>query len=303
MEKYHKTDIAPVEQENERDETYRAVNPQIDCARTGGNYHIVMRQWSYTQFFNDKIEALDLPTNVRKDAVLMCSFVVGSDSAFFKNLSPQEQKDFFVECTRFFAERYSEGNIISAVVHMDETTPHLHLNLIPIADGRLCAKTLFDRKELQSLQTNLYEAVGMKWNLQRGKEGSQAKHLSTAEYKTKKIVEQARGEASGILAEADQKAERKVQIARLHADGIVSQAERTEIYLDYRPQAMPPFFDQLRAVMAEKGATRYALVKALPIYDSYFTNWKHGKSPNLLTLILLADYLDVTVDHLVGRDR
>ena len=69
-------------------------------------------------------------------------------------------------------------------------------------------------------------------------------------------------------------------------------AGRTEIYLDYRPQAMPPFFDQLRAV-----------VKALPIYDSYFTNWKHGKSPNLLTLILLADYLDVTVDHLVGRDR
>ena len=80
-------------------------------------------------------------------------------------------------------------------------------------------------------------------------------------------------------------------------------AGRTETYLDYRPQAMPPFFDQLRAVMAEKGATRYALVKALPIYDSYFTNWKHGKSPNLLTLILLADYLDVTVDHLVGRDR
>ena len=133
---------------------------------------------------------------------------------------------------------------------MDEITPHLHLNLIPIADGRLCAKTLFDRKELQSLQTNLYEAVGMKWNLERGKPGSQAKHLSTAEYKAKKIVEQARGEASGILAEADQKAERKVQIARLHADGIVSQAERTEIYLDYRcqsPADLRQLFYQLEA--------------------------------------------------------
>ena len=303
MEKYHKTDIAPVEQENERDETYRASNPQIDCSRTNGNYHIIKRQRSYTQFINDKIEALYLPTKVRKDAVLMCSFVVGSDREFFKSLSVREQEKFFADCTRFFADRYSEGNIISAVVHMDETTPHLHLNLIPIADGRLCAKQLFDRKALQELQTDFYSVVGKKWNLQRGKEGSQEKHLSTAEYKAKKIVEQARGEASGILAEADQKAERKVQIARLHADGIASQAERTEIYLDYRPQAMPPFFDQLRAVMAEKGATRYALVKALPIYDSYFTNWKHGKSPNLLTLILLADYLDVTVDHLVGRDR
>ena len=227
MKKYHKTDIAPIEQENERDETYQASNPQIDKTRTGGNYHIVKRQRSYTQFINDKIEALDLPTKVRKDAVLMCSFVVGSDRKFFGELSPSEQQQFFAECTRFFAEHYGEGNIISAVVHMDETTPHLHLNLIPIAGGRLCAKKLFDRKALTALQTDLYREVGAKWNLQRGKEGSQAKHLDTAEFKAKKIVEQAHGIASDIIAEADQDAARKVKIAQIHADGIVSQAEQT----------------------------------------------------------------------------
>ena len=69
--------------------------------------------------------------------------------------------------------------------------PHLHLNLIPIADGRLCAKQLFDRKELQNLQTDFHFVVGKKWNLQRGKEGSQAKHLDTAAYKLKKISEAA----------------------------------------------------------------------------------------------------------------
>ena len=227
MEKYHKTDIAPVEQENERDETYQANNPQIDKTRTSGNYHIIKRQRGYTQFINDKIEALDLPTKVRKDAVLMCSFVVGSDGAFFKNLSLQVQRQFFVDCTRFFAERYGEGNIISAVVHMDETTPHLHLNLIPIASGRLCAKKLFDRKALTALQTDLYREVGAKWNLQRGKEGSQAKHLDTAEFKAKKIVEQAHREASELIAAADHNAERKVKIAQIHADGIVASAEQT----------------------------------------------------------------------------
>ncbi len=66
MEKYHKTDIAPVENENERDDTYQAVNPQIDFTRTQNNYNIIKRQRSYTQFINDKIEALDLPTKVRK---------------------------------------------------------------------------------------------------------------------------------------------------------------------------------------------------------------------------------------------
>ena len=227
MKKYHKTDIAPVEQENERDETYQASNPQIDCSRTSGNYHIVKRQRSYTQFINDKIVALDLPTKVRKDAVLVCSFVVGSDRKFFGGLSPSEQRQFFVDCTRFFAERYGEGNIISAVVHTDETTPHLHLNLIPIAGGRLCAKKLFDRKALTALKTDLYREVGAKWNLQRGKEGSQAKHLDTAEFKAKKIVEQARGEADSIIAEADHNAARKVKIAQIHADGIVASAEQT----------------------------------------------------------------------------
>ena len=220
MEKYHKTDIAPVENENERDETYQASNPQIDFMRTRNNYNIIKRQRSYTQFINDKIEALDLPTKVRKDAVLMCSFVVGSDREFFGRLSPGEQQQFFVDCARFFAERYGEENIISAVVHLDETTPHLHLNLIPIADGRLCAKTLFDRKELQNLQTDFHSVVGKKWNLQRGKEGSTTKHLDTAAYKLKKISEETAAaeerktiaEQGAVIAEQRQvHAERKTQ--------------------------------------------------------------------------------------------
>ena len=75
---------------------------------------------------------------------------------------------------------------------MDESTPHMHLNLVPITkDGRFCSKDLFDKPKLQQLQTDFYNAVGKKYGLQRGKEGSQAKHLSTAEFKAKKIIEQA----------------------------------------------------------------------------------------------------------------
>ena len=78
---------------------------------------------------------------------------------------------------------------------------------------------------------------------------------------------------------------------------------RSDTVLDYQVSEMPPFYDSLRAVMKEKGVTRYRLVKDLPIYDGYFTNLKRGKSPNILTLILLADYLDVTIDYLVGREK
>ena len=223
MEKYHKTDIAPVEQENERDESYPANNPQIDCTRTLNNYNVIKRQCSYTQHINKRIAELDLPTKVRKDAVLMCSFVVGSDRVFFSRMSPLEQQQFFVDCTRFFAERYGEDNIISAVVHMDETTPHLHLNLIPIADGRLCAKTLFDRKELQNLQTDFHSVVGKKWNLQRGKEGSTAKHLDTAAYKLKKMSEAA--EQAELRADEAEKRKLIAESRQVHAERKTQQLE------------------------------------------------------------------------------
>lgn len=77
---------------------------------------------------------------------------------------------------------------------------------------------------------------------------------------------------------------------------------RSDVLLGYIVQPLPLFFDRLKEVMEEKSVSRYRLVKALPIYDSYFTNWKNGKSPNMLTLVMLADYLDTSIDYLVGRE-
>ena len=204
MEKYHKQDVAPIEQENERDENYEAANPQIDSERTRNNYRFTPHFGkTYTEFINGRIEELGL--SPRKDAVVMNSFVLGSDKQFFDGLAKVEQYNFFSDCYKFFAERYGEENIIAAVVHNDETTPHIHLNLMPITnDGRLCSKQLFDKPQLQQLQTDFYEAVGKRWGLQRGKEGSQKKHLSTAEFKAKKIIEQAEAirEENQVYADA-----------------------------------------------------------------------------------------------------
>ena len=204
MEKYHKQDVAPIEKENERDENYEASNPQIDSERTRNNYRFTPYFGkTYTEFINGRIKELGL--SPRKDAVVMNSFVLGSDKTFFDGLAKVEQYNFFSDCYKFFAERYGEENIIAAVVHNDETTPHMHLNLMPVTkDGRLCSKQLFDKPQLQKLQTDFYESVGKRWGLQRGKEGSQKKHLSTAEFKAKKIIEQAEAirEENQVYADA-----------------------------------------------------------------------------------------------------
>ncbi len=204
MEKYHKQDVAPIEKENERDENYEASNPQIDSERTKNNYRFTPYFGkTYTEFINGRIKELGLFP--RKDAVVMNSFVLGSDKTFFDGLVKVQQYNFFSDCYKFFAERYGEENIIAAVVHNDETTPHMHLNLMPVTkDGRLCSKQLFDKPQLQQLQTDFYESVGKRWGLQRGKEGSQKKHLSTAEFKAKKIIEQAEAirEENQVYADA-----------------------------------------------------------------------------------------------------
>lgn len=204
MEKYHKQDVAPIEKENEWDENYEASNPQIDSERTRNNYRFTPYFGkTYTEFINGRIKELGL--SPRKDAVVMNSFVVGSDKQFFDGLSKVERYNFFSDCYKFFAERYGEENVIAAVVHNDETTPHMHLNLMPVTkDGRLCSKQLFDKPQLQQLQTDFYEAVGKKYGLERGEEGSQKKHLSTAEFKAKKIIEQAEAirEENQVYADA-----------------------------------------------------------------------------------------------------
>ena len=179
MEKYHKQDVTPIEKENERDGNYKSDNPQIDSERTRNNYRFTPHFGkTYTEFINGRIKELGL--SPRKDAVVMNSFVLGSDKTFFDRLAKVEQYNFFSDCYKFFAERYGEDNIIAAVVHNDETTPHMHLNLMPVTkDGRLCCKQLFDKPQLQQLQTDFYETVGKRWGLQRGKEGSQKKHLAS----------------------------------------------------------------------------------------------------------------------------
>lgn len=192
MEKYKRGDIVGIERENERDENYKSTrNPQIDKSRTHLNYHTLPYEKKYLAFINERIKELAPKRKIKDDAVLITSFILGSDKEFFAGITPETQKQFFDDCTEFFSERYGKENVVSAVVHLDESTPHLHFNLMPVTDGRLCAKELFDRTALRDLQTDFYEAAGKKYGLKRGKEGSTAKHLDTVAYKTKKMTEAA----------------------------------------------------------------------------------------------------------------
>ena len=189
MKKLHHDDIPPVGKENERDENYVGSNKNIDHSRTGNNYRFIERGQTYLGYINSRVQELGCRT--KKDTVLMSSMLIGASPEFFKSMPPELVREYFAMCYRFFRDRYGEENIVSAVVHTDETTPHMHLNLMPVLNGRLCCKRLFDRVALQKLQTDIYGQVGKYWGLERGKEGSKTKHLDVAEYKVKMAEEKA----------------------------------------------------------------------------------------------------------------
>ena len=67
------------------------------------------------------------------------------------------------------------------------------------------------------------------------------------------------------------------------------------------PRPLPPFYPQLRKVMAEANVTRFEIAENTNIKDAFFTNWAKGQLPLIVTLCTLADYLHVSLDYLIGR--
>ena len=99
-------------------------------------------------------------------------------------LSKGEQREYFERAVKFMKEEIGEDRIISAVVHMDEATPHMHLVFCPInKDGKLSAKSILgNQKNLSEWQTRYYNYMHERWNeLERGKsaEETKRKHIPT----------------------------------------------------------------------------------------------------------------------------
>lgn len=164
-------------------------NPDVDMSRSDENYDIVPCD-NYNRAIKEKVSNLVKSSRaVRKDAVVTCNFIITSDNETMSNLG-ENSRAFFEDAVKWFSDRYGADRILNATVHMDETTPHLHLGIVPITqDGRLSAKAIFYDKELKAIQTEFARDVGAKYGLERGVEGSERTHLSVTRYKAKQAFD------------------------------------------------------------------------------------------------------------------
>ena len=138
-----------------------------------------------------RIASLNLPKAVRKDAVVLCGLIVTSDLPFFARLPPEEQRRFFEESRDFLARFVGQENVVSAMIHMDEKTPHMHFLHVPVTpDGRLNANAIYTRESLRRLQSEMPEHLQKcGFRIERGVEqvpGARRIHLNTREFKQEK---------------------------------------------------------------------------------------------------------------------
>lgn len=167
-------------------------NPDVDMSRSEDNYDLISCD-NYKRSIKEKLSNLvENSRAVRKDAVVICNFIVTSDNETMNALGADRQREFFQDSVKWFSDRYGADRVLNATVHMDETTPHLHIGVMPITqDGRLSAKAIFTKTEMKAIQTEFARDVGEKYGLERGVEGSERTHLSEARFKEQKALEMA----------------------------------------------------------------------------------------------------------------
>ena len=172
--KYKGPEIGQIEAHNERKKEKYASNPDIDTSRSYLNFHLVHPERKYRAEAERQIAQAGCRT--RKNSVRVVETLVTASPEFFKGKKRAEVRAFFEEAVRFIERRQPKDTIISAAVHMDEKTPHMHLSFVPLTkDGRLSAKDIVgNKKKLTWWQDQFWKHMVRRWpDLERGESASE----------------------------------------------------------------------------------------------------------------------------------
>ena len=195
----------------------RTVHPKnADRTRTHLNRELVQFPEGVrnrTQAIAHRIETAGIRRKVSANQVKAIRILLTGSNKDMKQMEAERRiEDWCNDSLKWIRETYGEQNLVSAVLHMDEKTPHIHATVIPIVTGerrkagqeeqngkkkyrkknpqdvRLCADDVMARHRLKHYQDTYAQAMN-KYGLQRGVDGSLAKHISTMQY-YKQLVEQ-----------------------------------------------------------------------------------------------------------------
>ena len=183
----------------------RTIHPKnADASRSHLNKELIVYPESVknrTSAIQYRLDNAHLKRKIGTNQVRAIRVLLSGTHEVMKTIEENKQlNNWCNDNLNWIKETFGEENLVSAVLHMDEKTPHIHATIVPIVtgerrkandsqtykkknlnDNRLCADDIMARNKLKHYQ-NTYATAMAKYGLRRGIEGSEAKHISTAEY-------------------------------------------------------------------------------------------------------------------------
>lgn len=227
-EKRKKTDLGGIQKENLRTATEynNQVKPGMDV------FNVVLKESNnWLQDINNEIKAAGAKT--RSNSVLALDTLYTASPDFFQGKTNEQNDNFFKDCLQFHEAHF--GHVISAVIHYDESTPHMHVISVPLTqDGRLSARDVIGNKaKMSKTQDSFFEQVGKSYGLERGihMDGQEKKtHISAQEHELREIRQKiARGqEELEAVEHSVETARTRAQTARQTATELQKQVEQLQ---------------------------------------------------------------------------
>lgn len=189
IQKRKRNDISGIQKEATR--TATDYNNQVKPGMDALNVSLIQSN-NWMQDIQAEIDRAGAKT--RSNSVIALDAIYTASGEFFKDKSNEEKNQFFRDCLEFHQRKF--GHVISAVIHYDETTPHMHILSVPLTqDGRLSAREIVgNRTNLSRMQTEFFEQVGEEYGLERGiqMDGQEKKKRITAQEHKLRQVKQAK---------------------------------------------------------------------------------------------------------------
>ena len=244
-EKRKRTDLGGIQKENTRTATEynNKVSPGMDI------FNVTLKESSnWLQDIDNEIKAAGAKT--RSNSVLALDTLYTASPEFFQGKTNEQNDNFFKDCLQFHENHF--GHIISAVIHYDETTPHLHIISVPLTeDGRLSARDVIGNKaKMSKTQDAFFEQVGRGYGLERGIriDGQEKKkHISAQEHELRKIKQQIAREQEKLEA-----IEHSEETARTRAQEYKQTAEKLQKQVEQLQEERVKQHNSLKMLSASK---------------------------------------------------
>lgn len=227
IQKRKRNDVSGIQKEATRTATEynNRVQPGMDIF----NVNLIQSN-NWMQDIQAEIDQAGAKT--RSNSVVALDAIYTASGEFFKGKSNEENEQFFRDCLQFHQRKF--GHVISAVIHYDETTPHLHILSVPLTqDGRLSAREIIgNRANLSRMQTEFFEQVGKEHGLERGiqMDGQEKKKRITAqEHKLREVTAEKQKQLEELDAIKHSKQSARERATRAKEQAEQQQAENSRL--------------------------------------------------------------------------